>query len=1351
MKTRLFTIGLLMSVTLSLSARTFEKGERIYFNATPSSADWWKDGTYEHTTRLWGRLVNSGSEYWLNVDWSDGNTCYLEMPDDAFLTSRNWTRLVLYRCEYNNRNNVYDKTGEIDIDADYALNKNYIYNFYYGDYQASADWQSITSSPSGSPVGASKVDNVSKEVINACISSVGDPLSLQPVLAGDPLIYDYDRSAAHAWFKWNGSSWVALDGQQTGKHSNVNAWGYEGGAELHETIGAANSHTYYFLWTENPNHRRFIEVAVTKDCAATSKITDFGAVTSSVNAHDSTYVLDGIVAFESANGHTLRISVTDAKGEHHVDYVDPTTPLVFSLDSLFADGSTGVIATAEFLGTTYSSTTTFKAPDAVTGITTHKFTIAQKETKKLEPSTDGSGGYEWNDPSITEHDPIIGPFSFDTTVIYTYYEYETPPAVGGNLIDNGDFSTTKTDFYGTVNRTNNFTGSAISEYNFWGKDVTEASNFYDIYKHKEGETKTSLYGGFSIVKNANKFWKRYTKKIPAKAGTHFALFDADSTGSKKAWTVTTTKCPKLTLAKGTNYMFSFWVANINNYGEMNNAAKLQFAIRYKQGGSWSAEEKLGNPTDLNKYPDNIWHQNSYVFNSPVDASEVEIMVRDLNATKNPGGNDFALDDIQFRPISVVSQAIKNCERFVVDIYEPPTVVNTPAITITKTPACGKTDFSMDVTVSYSTLNDKFPITLELTDDIYGTILTTPIDPAVNPNSITLTLSSATYTMLVADGKVHTLTAKIIRKDGKGVDKGGQNSSTYTSPGIPTILEPVLKVKNTNCDKVTFDLEVTTEYLAFKGSKLHYEWDGTEWTNADKPDLSYKENTWQKAIGTLHNLPADGQAHTLRVYSDNAALDCDYTFADWTAPYSPQVTVVPTATILDFKCDDEKYQVKVETNFTNGQGHNLIFEDWNGDKKTVTTAAADTYKDCTFEYAWENPMAHSFKVYFEGAEDCKDNHVISFTSPFLPVIDNITVTGMPTSIACDAKDYTIGVNFTSLYTPIPAGKQIVITYDSLCNTKTTEPIDVTAFPYNLTLYNTATGTENTIYIAFADAPDCKKDYSYFPPVRETCIRDSVTICEGESYTWRNNKDYTGPVGENQFADGTDSLYLFVKEIPTITVGTIAMTCDDANVVRVPFSVVKGQPDSIGVAIGDSHLTATLDIVGTDTAFTFAPAAMKAGDYAAQVTVGTTGLSCTTEVDINFTIALSDYVYSKWTDVLFVSNKEGLFTTYQWFADGVAMTGETLQRLYDPNGLSGSSIVYHCRVTTTDGKTLYTCPQTFDDVTPSRTVDTTPANVKATTLYDSMGRVIKTTPHYGIYIVVEELENGEIRTRKITIHE
>jgi hypothetical protein len=120
-------------------------------------------------------------------------------------------------------------------------------------------------------------------------------------------------------------------------------------------------------------------------------------------------------------------------------------------------------------------------------------------------------------------------------------------------------------------------------------------------------------------------------------------------------------------------------------------------------------------------------------------------------------------------------------------------------------------------------------------------------------------------MLVADGKVHTLTAKITRLDGVGVDKGGSNSANYTAPGVPAIGIPALTVLSTSCDKTTFDLQVKTDYLAFKGTALHYEWDGVEWTNATNPTLNYKEDDYQKATGVLHDLVADGLAtHTVRV-------------------------------------------------------------------------------------------------------------------------------------------------------------------------------------------------------------------------------------------------------------------------------------------------------------------------------------------------------------------------------------------------------------------------------------------------------------------------------------------------------
>ena len=172
-----------------------------------------------------------------------------------------------------------------------------------------------------------------------------------------------------------------------------------------------------------------------------------------------------------------------------------------------------------------------------------------------------------------------------------------------------------------------------------------------------------------------------------------------------------------------------------------------------------------------------------------------------------------------------------------------------------------------------------------------------------------------------------------------------------------------------------------------------------------------------------------------------------------------------------------------------------------------------------------------------------------------------------------------------------------------------------------------------------------------------------------------------------------------------------------------------------------------VIGSD--LVFSPTSMVAGDYTATLTVSETGLDCESTVASSFTIALSGHLYSKWTDVLFVSNADGRFVSYQWFADGVAMPGETMQRLYDPKGLAGTTTLYQCRMNTTDGKTIYTCPQTFDDATPSRTQNTgSSAPIKK--IYDTMGRPVNGTPTRGIYIVVMEID-GEQVTTKMLIHD
>ena len=208
----------------------------------------------------------------------------------------------------------------------------------------------------------------------------------------------------------------------------------------------------------------------------------------------------------------------------------------------------------------------------------------------------------------------------------------------------------------------------------------------------------------------------------------------------------------------------------------------------------------------------------------------------------------------------------------------------------------------------------------------------------------------------------------------------------------------------------------------------------------------------------------------------------------------------------------------------------------------------------------------------------------------------------------------------------------------------------------------------------------------------------------------------------------------------------MTCDDEANILIPFTVVSGNPDIFDIAVGSNHYTGS--IVGTDISFVRA-AELVAGDYSATVTVGQTGIDCTTQVDVNFTVALGGSLLSKWTDVLFVDNSSKRFITYQWYKNGVEMSGETKQRFYDPNGLSNTTDEYMCRMTTGDGQTIYTCPITFDEVTPSRTLSTG-GEAQVIGIYDTMGRPVSGQFHKGIYIIVTE-QDGERTSNKLFIYE
>ena len=372
--------------------------------------------------------------------------------------------------------------------------------------------------------------------------------------------------------------------------------------------------------------------------------------------------------------------------------------------------------------------------------------------------------------------------------------------------------------------------------------------------------------------------------------------------------------------------------------------------------------------------------------------------------------------------------------------------------------------------------------------------------------------------------------------------------------------------------------------------------------------------------------------------------------------------------------------------------------------------------------------HVLHISFDGAHSCVKDYTLPAV-PFSPVIDAVTITGVPTTVPCGTTAYNAIITITPHYDA--TGKAIVLTYDSLGTSKTTAPIALTEFPYSLTLYNFAAGSNTTITAAFSTTPTCTISGSYTLPKMTSCIRDSVTLCESQlPYFWPvGDQYYSGVVGENKYGVGTDSLFLFVVATPQISVGTTAVTCDDQSTIAIPFTVISGTPDSIDIAVGTNHYSGSIS--GSDIVFT-RTAELVAGDYTATITVGTKGSTCTSQNTVDFSVALGNSMYSKWTDVLFIDNKAGLFVGYQWYENGVKMDGETAQRLYRPEGLPGT---YCCQLLMKDGKKIYTCEQTFDKVQPSRSESTTPATIV---------RKYRVSPH--VYIIQTETD-GVVETKKI----
>ena len=1225
---RYLLIALVACMALSVNARTFDKGERLYINMEAQSV---KDAGDDLQYGWYSTINNYNFAYFFkgeNGAWStqvkqySGTVWYVEAPKG------DWDNVILTRHSSANANwdTRITQTGNIsfyykDGDQTKMRDQNYLQNFYYGSNKDQANWEYVAPAPSGNPA----TWTLTCEDEQICTSAAGTKYNLQAKN------YDYDNTYCHAWFKYESGTWTRIQGDEWRTN--------EGDKTCEVTLGGVNSDVYYFLQCSRPSMCRLLRIRINQNCEegapGACKITSFVGVASDANVTDSTTVINGVVAFDDKKNagklqiwcpdvDTLTIENKDIKTpqEFKLEGFDASTAKTYKLYAKFLSGE-GCDATCQVAvtppsaaPTTHTTTGTEADPRLV------RFT---EEDVTLTPDNKDSKYFRWT--NTHDDDTIAGEYPEERVHTFTapaeemkidYYFLGTndPPEAEGNLISNGDFETND---------------KLESKYTYWGQeDVDDIDDFYNETKFPEHKDAS---GGYALVKNSNKFYHTYNK-VNAHKGQYFGLFDSKITSDineQAAWIARSgEKNPKLKVHAGVSYLFSFWVANINSFDQMNNGARLQFQISYNGGSTWN---DLGGEINLGNYKDNRWHGLSSIATPTVSSTNVVLRVVNKNTSSINIGNDFGLDDIRFEAITANS---KNAAAF-----------------------------------------EKFPVTF-----------------------LKCVINGATFVQRQPD----------------------------------------------ECGKDVADVDYTVTFVHPRGDLYIYE--GANLL-AHIPHSEIGDETTSYK-GVLKDQALDAKEHELTVYFDD-----DKVKTDAPTTYKYDANAIPVLNLMkltwgEVGCKDSTVTLTAELNYTNQNG--TLTANVDGKPANSVSYTVESNENLPLTLVIPNVHAdglggHVLNVKFAGSHGCEiKDLVIPEAAPYSPVIDKVTISGVTPTVVCGTEEYVLQIDVKPHFAPVPADRKIVLTYDSAGKAKTSKELVLTDFPYDLTLYNIG-GGKQTISAAFALTPDCKTDAQYTAPTLESCEKDSMIICEKDSYTW-HGIECKGDVGVHIFTDGTDSLWLFVKAKPSLTLGKGDMTCDQANEVRLPITEKKGNPDLFDVTIDGKPVTGcTID--GTD--FVIPLAGIDAGDHTGSVAVQETDVPCDSNASLNFTIAISDQMFSKWTDVLFISNKGGKYKAYQWFADGVEMKDETQQRLYDPKGLSGSATVYYCRLTTTEGLTLYTCPQTFDAVTPSRTQNTGENKVQSTRIYDHMGRSVTGTPHNGIYIVVEQLEDGDTRVRKVAIWE
>lgn len=290
---------------------------------------------------------------------------------------------------------------------------------------------------------------------------------------------------------------------------------------------------------------------------------------------------------------------------------------------------------------------------------------------------------------------------------------------------------------------------------------------------------------------------------------------------------------------------------------------------------------------------------------------------------------------------------------------------------------------------------------------------------------------------------------------------------------------------------------------------------------------------------------------------------------------------------------------------------------------------------------------------------------------------------------------------------------------------------------------------------------------------------VFVFEGEEMTFEPGETYELTYKNIKSYHGCDSILRLEVSDEIIVTPSDSICASESETDSALFVISGGLADSVTVVLDDAT-SITCPIV--DNEFRLPLKGIAAAIYRSTMMFYNSYCGVT-EIKVEFTVRYpASIITQRWNDVLAIKNSDNnggyVFdgVTYQWYADGEPVNGQTRSVLYAPDSPLNAEALYTVLITDAAGNAVMSCPfqpQTVsladDDISVTFNLsapgEQVPVNAPAADvnvrIFDSVGRVyssvdlpqgdsyIAMPDRPGVYVLYITYPSGRTETHKVVV--